>query len=191
MKKGILPIFRLKNTVFTFDEIALILGETDSDKLGQKLAYYVKKGDVYRIRKGIYAKDKNYDKFEFAVKLYTPSYISLETVLAREGVIFQYYESIFVISYLARSVSCDGNAYVYKRMKNKSLVNSMGIEKKDNYYIATKERAFMDMLYYYKDYYFDNLDSIDWKRCFELVKIYDSKAVEKKLNSYYKEYARS
>lgn len=115
-----------------------------------------------------------------------PSYISLETVLSKEGVVFQHYDKIFVVSYLTREIVCDGQTYVFKKIKNPVLTNSLGIEKKENYSMAIKERAFMDILYLYKDYHFDNLASINWDVCFDLLPIYGNKAMEKKLKSYYK-----
>ncbi|MFH1551425.1 MAG: type IV toxin-antitoxin system AbiEi family antitoxin domain-containing protein [bacterium] len=184
-KQGVLDLFRLKNTVFTFKDISLILTETNKEKLRAKINYFVKKGDLYRIRKGIYSKDKNYDKLELAAKIYTPSYISLETVLFKEGVVFQYYRDIFVLTYLSRKIECDGQSYNYKKIKGKVLTNSLGIEEKNNYYIASKERAFLDILYFNKNYHFDNLKSIDWNKCFEIIKIYENHTMEKKLKFYY------
>ncbi len=178
-------LLRAKNTVFTFKELALIWKETDAN-LAKKYAYrYVKMGKLYPIRKGIYAKDKNYDRLELAVKIFNPAYISLETVLAREGVIFQHYDRVFVVSYLSREVFCDGQTYVYRRIKEAILTNPLGLEKKENYYIASKERAFLDTIYLNKSYHFDNLSPIDWDKCFEIVAIYENKAMEKRLNSYY------
>ncbi len=178
-------LLRSKNTVFTFQELSLIWSETDAN-LVKKYAYrYVKMGKLYAIRKGTYAKDKNYDRLELATKIYTPAYISLETVLGKEGVVFQQYERIFVASYLSREISCDGQTYVFRRMKDAILTNTLGLEKKDNYYIASKERGFLDTVYLNKDYHFDNLSSIDWDKCFEWVAAYDNKAMERRLNSYH------
>lgn len=193
MNKGkkFLDLFRSKNTVFTFKDIALILKESDSENLRKRINYYVKKGDLYKIRKGIYAKDKDYEKFELATKIYTPSYIGFETVLLKEGVIFQYYKDIFAASYLSRKIDCDGQTYVFRKIKNETLNNSLGIEQENNYYIASRERAFMDMLYIFKNYYFDNLGSIDWSFCFELLPIYKNKGLGEKLNSYYKNYKKN
>ncbi|MGD2246426.1 MAG: hypothetical protein PVI11_07765 [Candidatus Aminicenantes bacterium] len=143
-------------------------------------------GKLHAIRKGIYAKDKNYDKLELANKIFTPAYISLETVLSREGIVFQHYDLIFVVSYLSRKISCDDQTYVFRRMKDVILTNSLGIEKKGNCYIASKERAFLDMIYLNKNYHFDNLSSINWDICFEMLPIYDNKAMAKRLNSYHK-----
>ena len=64
-------------------------------------------------------------------------------------------------------------------------MNSLGLEKKGNYFIASRERAFLDTVYLNKNYYFDNLSSLDWDRCFEILYIYENKAMEKRLNSYH------
>ncbi len=70
-------------------------------------------------------------------------------------------------------------------------MNSIGLEKKENYEIASKERAFLDVLYLYKNYHFDNLKSINWDTCFRILPIYDNKTLARKLDSYYKHAGRS
>jgi len=179
-------LLRSSNTVFTFKELSLIWNETDV-KLTKKRVYrYTKMGKLYPIRRGIYAKDKNYDRLELANKIFTPAYISLETVLSREGIVFQHYDQIFVVSYLSREISCDGQIYVFRRMKDVVLMDSIGIEKEDNYYIASKERALLDMIYLNKNYHFDNLSSINWDICLNILPMYKNKAMAKRLNSYQK-----
>lgn len=185
-KAGIMSILRRGNTVFTFKDILLASREINAALLKRRINYYIKKGELYPIRKGIYAKDKNYDKLELATKIFTPAYISLETVLAREGVVFQHYDEIFVISYLRREIFCDGQRYVFRRMKDTVLMNALGIEKKGQYDIATKERAFLDAIYLNKSYHFDNLSSIKWDECLEMLPIYSNKAMVKRLDSYRK-----
>ncbi len=185
MEKGTSSILRSKNTVFTFKDISLLLGETNTDLLKARINYYVKTGKLYPIRRGIYAKDKNYDKFELANKIYTPSYISMETVLQKEGVVFQHYNKIFVVTYLTREITCDEQVYSFKKLKDTVLTNSLGLIKKENYFIASRERAFMDVLYLYKNYHFDNLKVINWEACFDMLPIYGNKALGKKLEDYY------
>lgn len=183
-KFDILEIYRSKNTVFTTKDISLIWKETDLDTIKARINYYVKKEKLYSPRRGIYTKDKNYEKFELATKIYTPAYISLETVLQKEGIIFQYYKSIFVVSYLSREIVCDSQKYLFRKIKDEVLVNDLGLKKKENYSIATKERAFLDSLYLYKNYHFDNLEPITWDLCFKIVPIYKSKKMVELLDSY-------
>lgn len=178
-------ILRSPNTVFTFKEIFLLSGETNSKLLKSRLNYYVKRGALYSIRRGIYAKNKNYNKFELATKIYTPSYISFETVLASSGIIFQKYTQIFVASYQTKEIEADGKKYSFKKIKDNILTNSLGIENKDDCSIASKERSFLDTLYLNKDYYFDNLSVLDWEKIKLILPIYGgNKRMQRKVNEY-------
>ncbi|HRZ29998.1 MAG TPA: hypothetical protein P5052_04740 [Candidatus Paceibacterota bacterium] len=113
------------------------------------------------MRRGLYVKDKNYDKYELATKVYIPAYISFETALQKNGLIFQKYNSIYVASYKTKELRIDNQKYCFKAIKKTILINQLGVEKEDNYHIAGAERAFLDMLYLNKDYYFDNLLTLD------------------------------
>lgn len=186
MKKfDILDIYRNNNTVFTAKDIALIWQETNLDIIKARINYYVKRGKLYPIRRGIYAKDKNYEKLELATKIFTPSYVSFETVLQRAGVTFQFYGQIFIASYLTREIVADDQAYAYKKIKDMILTNPAGIEKRENYSIASPERAFLDVIYLYKDYHFDNLSPLKWDKVYEILPIYGgNKRMEKKVKEY-------
>jgi len=179
-KDFILSLYKAKNTVFTIDEIALLLNEDDREALKSKINYYVRQGIIRNVHRGIYVKT-DYDFLELATKIYTPAYVSLETVLVKEGVIFQHYETVFVISYLSRDIEIDQRVIKFKKIKNEILMNKAGIIFKNNYYIASKERAFLDALYLYKNYHFDNLNVLNKKIIFSLLKIYRSKSFSKKV----------
>ncbi len=154
--------------------------------LKRRLNYYIKEGELYPIRKGLYAKNKDYNRYELATKIYTPSYISFETVLAEAGVIFQYYERIFIASYLTREIAVDKQKYSYRKIKDSILTDNIGIEHKNNYAIATPERAFLDIVYLNKDYYFDNFSVLNWDKVFEILPIYSNKRMEKEIKDYQK-----
>jgi predicted transcriptional regulator of viral defense system len=185
-KRLILDIYSSKNTVFTIKDIALIWGESNTGLVKTRIYRYVKAGKLYRIRKGIYAKNKKYDKLEMATRIFTPSYVSFETVLGQSGVTFQYYGQIFVASYLNREITCDGQTYSFKKIKNPILFNRTGIEAENNYYIASPERALLDVIYLCKDYHFDNLSTINWDKIYEILPIYNNKRMEKKIKRYQK-----
>jgi len=189
MKKGgyISSILRSNKTVFSFKDIVLLWGNSDNAAL-VRVNYYVKNGQLYRLRRGFYAKDKNYDKLELAAKIFTPSYISFETVLAREGVISQYYSQIFVASYLTRDIVCDNQTYSYRKIKGLVLANNAGVENNRECSVATKERAFMDTIYINKDYHFDNLLPLNWDKIFEMLPMYNNKRMAKKVEEFYKDF---
>ena len=181
----VLKIYQSKNTVFTIKDLALLFPGTERANLKAKTNYYVKKGVLKSLRRGVYAKS-DYNFFELATKIYTPSYISFETVLAREGIIFQHYKTVFVASYLSRKIKVAGIDIQFRRLKENILLDRRGILQKENYAEASKERAFLDALYLYKDYHFDNLDALDRKKVFSLLLLYQSKALAKKIKGIFK-----
>lgn len=173
----ILSIFKELKTVFRLRDIALILGEKDFESLNKKLNYYVRTGKLLNPRKGIYAKP-NYSSEELACVVYTPSYISLEYVLQKAGVIFQFDSRITTISYLSRSIKIENKTFIYRKIKGEIMVNTRGIFRQiDQVNIASGERAFLDLLYLNKTYYFDNLNPLNKELVYNLLPIYMSKAL--------------
>ena len=102
-KNIILGLSELSRTAFNTKSIALLLNEKMNASLTKKLNYYVRKGLLINPRKGIYAK-KNYNPEELAGLVFVPSYISLEYVLQKAGVVFQYDSAITSVSYLSREI---------------------------------------------------------------------------------------
>ena len=182
-------LLRSPKTVFSTKDVALLWGEEREQTVTGRLNKYVKAGKLVRIRRGIYAKDKNYNRFELATRIYTPSYISFETVLTRTGINFQYYGNIFVATYVTRDIEADGQKISFVRMKDYVLSNTAGIEHEDGIARATKERSFLDRVYISKDYHFDNLDALNWDKVFEILPIYHNKRMEKKVRAYFKYYS--
>lgn len=151
-----LAIYQTNQTVFDLKDLAKILSENNYDNLKSKVSYYTKKWYIYRIRKGIYTK-KEYDIYELACKIYTPSYISFETVLSVEWVIYQSYQDIYVASYLSRTIQIWTHTIHYRKLKDDILFDNNGILRQNYYNIADKNRAISDMKYIYPKFYFDNL----------------------------------
>lgn len=177
MQKGnyLSAILRSGKTVFTTRDIALLWQEPVTSATRVRLNYYVNRGDLYRIRKGIFAKDRRYNRLELATRIYTPSYVSFETVLVKEGVIFQVYERIFVASYLSREITIDQQSYSFRKIKTEVLTDVIGIDHIDETSIASVERAFLDTLYLNADYQFDNLRTLDWNKVMGISRIYNNR----------------
>jgi predicted transcriptional regulator of viral defense system len=188
MDNLIVKLYQSPKTVLTNKDLALLWQETDKNNLKSKIAYYVKKGVLLKLTRGVFAKDKNYDPQELAASLYSPSYISFETVLRSEGIIFQHYDTIFAAGPWPKTVKINNNTFTFRKLKDEILFNPSGISAEKNYSLASPERAFLDMIYLFPNYYFDNLKNINWEKCFELVKIYKNKQLIKRLNKYYKNY---
>lgn len=181
-------LLRSPKTIFTIKDIVLLWREKAKVAIRVRLNNYVKNKKLIRVRHGIYAKDKNYDHFELATHIYTPSYISFETILTRVGINFQYYKNIFVASYITREIKVNGQKISFIRMKDYVLSDTIGIEHINDVAVASKERAFLDRIYISKDYHFDHLDILDWDKVFEILPIYRNKRMNKKVEEYFKYY---
>lgn len=177
----ILEIYKDKRTVFRLSDIAMLFPQEESKYLSDRMGYYVQTGRLLNLRKGIYAKS-GYNPLELANIIYTPSYVSLEYVLQQAGIIFQYDSRYTCISYLSREVEIAGKIYDYRRIKEEIIINTIGIIRgQGNVNIATPERAFLDILYLNKDFYFDNLNPLDRDMIDRMVQAYQSVALEKRV----------
>lgn len=175
----IFEIYKDKRTVFSLHEIALLVNESDFGRLKQRINYFVTRGKLKNIRRGVYAKD-NYSPEELSCKIYTPSYISLEYVLQKAGMIFQYTSQITIVSYLSRIITVDGFSLRFRKIKNDVLYNTNGIVMFDNgINIATPERAFLDLLYLNKEVHLDSEHSLKEDIVYNLLSIYQSKQLNK------------
>lgn len=177
----VFTLYNTNRTVFKLNDIAMLTGEQDFQSLNNKINYAVRMGRLYNPRKGIYTKPE-YIPEELACSVYTPSYISLDYVLQKAGIIFQYDSSITIVSYLSRSIEVEDRVYRFRKIKAGILTNTMGINRLDNHVnIASTERAFLDMLYLGKNYYFDNLSPLNKGIINSLLPLYQSKALKQRV----------
>lgn len=183
-------LLRSPQTVFAVKDVALMWGEKATNAVRVRLNSYVRSGKLIRVHHGIYAKDENYNRFELSTRIYTPAYISFETVLREAGIVFQHYETIFVASYVTRGIKVGGQKISFIRMKDYVLSNTTGIKHADGIAKATKERAFLDRIYVSKSYYFDNMGTLDWDAVFKILPVYQNKRMEKTVKKYFEYYKK-
>lgn len=182
-KDFIFEIYKDKRTVFSIQEIAMLVSEPDFNRLKQRINYYVKNRKLRNIRRGIYVKD-NYSSEELACKIFTPAYISLEYVLQKAGIIFQYSEKITVVSYLTRTIEIDGHILKFRKVKNEILHNTAGI-KMDNPGIAcaVPERALLDILYLNREFHFDTIHNLNRETVQSLLPVYGSAQMDHRVRN--------
>ena len=158
---------------FHASDLALLWDIDNQDTLNMTLKRFVDRGILNRIHKGFYStvdvKDIDPLDLGFAY-LNTYSYVSLETILAREGVIFQEIKYITFVSSKSDTFEINGVKYKSRQLKDEYLNNSKGISKTENHFEASLERAVADMLYYNSKYHFDNPKIIDSNKVKKLQK---------------------
>ena len=176
-------IIESPRTVFTVQSLTMQTVCDDSIRLTKSLHYYANEGKIRNPRRGIYTKQK-YNVQEMACSLFRPSYISLEYVLQRAGVVFQWDDTVTSVSYLSRTVEVDGRRYQYRKIAPELWIGFEGIEQQDNIAIATPERAFLDMVYLSAgNCYFDNLRPLSVKLIRALLPSYHSQKLNERVTT--------
>jgi len=174
-------ILNSSRSVFNIQTLRMLTGCENSQKLTQSLHYYVKEGKIRNPRRGIYTK-AIYDEKEMACSLFRPAYISLEYVLQRSGIVFQYDDTVTCVSYLNRIVEVGDKAYQFRIVNPELWIGMEGIEQHDNILIATPEHAFLDMVYLSAgNCYFDNLHPLNKTKVKQLLPLYRSKVLTERV----------
>lgn len=170
-------LLKSRKTIFNYNDIKNLLWITNKNTIKSFFNRSVNQWILQNIYKGFYALN-DYSIYELWTKLKINSYISFETVLKKEWVIFQdYWESIFLASDDSVTKKVEKIEFKYLKIKNDILLNPLGIINKWNYMIATKERAICDRIYLSKNYYFDNIEWIDKEKLIQISKIYNKRVI--------------
>lgn len=177
-------LYRSGKTVFSTQEVRLLtFGVISPSALPNRLSRMVLGGDLLRLRQGVYALP-SYDPLEFACKIQVPSYISMETVLRKHGVIFQYDNAITLASYQPKIIyNPSGKVFLFRKLATSILINRQGKIINPHYTIATVERAFLDLCYVDKWHTYENTAPIDPQKVLDLLPIYNNKALTRRVSS--------
>ncbi|MDR0860820.1 MAG: hypothetical protein LBO09_07825 [Candidatus Peribacteria bacterium] len=140
-------LLNTQKTVFTVPQLGQILAIEKVQILRNQLTRRKRQGLLQNIYHGIRALS-HYSEKELANALKTPSYISLETVLYANAVVFQRYGStIFSIADTTKSFKIHEIHYEYHKISSNILLNPQGITYQNGIAIASVERAICDRLY--------------------------------------------
>ncbi len=142
---------QIKKLYFGYEELARILGI--SAESGRVTAVrFVKQGVLVRPKKNIYILAEKWDnlareeKFMLANLMQNPSYVSLMTAMDYYEVTTQIQNNFIesVLIYRTKRIEIEGAVFNYSRI-NKDLYS--GFIKKEGFFIAVPEKAFLDALY--------------------------------------------
>ncbi|MBW6441479.1 hypothetical protein K0B04_01040 [Patescibacteria group bacterium] len=190
--RGLIDILNTTSkTVFSTQDFNKLWKYDNYRSLVRRINYLKNSGKIIQLKRGLYAiKGRSVNNMELANKLRTPSYITFETVLFKEGIIFQWDGRITLASKESIKMTVGGVNMIFRQVKSSILFSSQGIVANEKYFIASKERALLDMIYIKKDFVFDNLRDINFEKLRELAFIYDRKETFSIITSL-EEYARS
>jgi predicted transcriptional regulator of viral defense system len=186
-KNAIMPIVRSRQSVFRTADLALLWKIQEKDYLKNKIYRLVKSGSLIRLRAGLFAWSQEYDPLLVANKLLCPSYVSLQTILAQAGAIFQYDSRIYSVAQHSAQKEVDSKKYIYRKIRDLVFFQKKGVIIKNNVSLATKERAFMDWLYLTPSASVDNLSVLNPSICFDLLPLYKNSSLERRVWQCFKE----
>ena len=178
--KKLLKLVNSKKTVFTTGDLMLFWNTENKNSLWVNISRALKDEYLKIIRRGLYKlAGVEVNKFELAGKLKKRSYISFETVLAKDGIINQWYGAYFSASDRKLKIENEYGEFDYRKLSEKILNNRLGIINQGNYFIAGVERAICDYFCKVGFQQLDDLDGIDKEKLIKISKIYHNKRLEK------------
>jgi predicted transcriptional regulator of viral defense system len=166
-------------TIFDMNDLAQIWRIKGRDHLKVIVSRLFKRGDIQRIQRGVYALGDEFNEWELANKLKTPSYISLVTVLRKHNIIFQEQGNIVTcVSNNTLSKKVGDTTFRYYKIKEEIMADHKGIISGKKATVAIPERAVCDQLYLFPGFYFDNLSNINFDKLKDISSIYNKRVVQ-------------
>ena len=166
-------------TVFSTADLALAWNIENKNVLRVGIARAKRAEYLAEIRRGVYhIKGVTVEVLELAGKLKKNSYISFETVLAREGLVHQWYDTIFSASDRKSYIRNAYGIFSYRRLPEDILNNRRGIVNNGTYFIATKERAVCDYFYAIGYTHLDAVEGLDRAIMQDIAALYRNKRLE-------------
>ncbi len=136
-----------------YDSQSLKIKYKDYKNLNQKISIECKKGNLTRIKKGLYSDNIDIDKLVIANICYEPSYISFEYALSYYGLIPEHVSTITSATFNKKNnkkYMTHDNIFEYKSIPNDAYPYGIVFQKNEEnikYKIASKEKALCDLLY--------------------------------------------
>lgn len=172
-----------QKTVFRLRDLKDLWGDKE---LNAKIAAkrMTEKNLFYRISKGYYALDKDYNLYELANLIVSPSYVSFNSALFYHNVCFQMRKTIDSVALFNYKKKIQKTVFQYFAMKRDLFFNLEGIVFRDKVSLALPERAILDCFYFGFLPSIDAEEKINFNYLKELSIIYP-KSVQKKIERFY------
>jgi predicted transcriptional regulator of viral defense system len=180
-------LLRDKRVVFDTTDLALVWGYADRGKVSQLAKYYTNEGKLFRLKNGLYSTQAQPNIYAIAQKTLSPSYISFYTALREHGVVFQWHDRVYSAALSRRVVVAAGQTFDFKQLKPDIFFNALGIDQREGYSIASRERAICDTLYLDPEVYFDNVADVNVGVLKKIAALYHKPSMLKSLQVWFPE----
>ena len=158
-------LLKQNKNIFHISDLMLLWNTTNQASLRRTISRYVQKGILLKIYRGFYSVIplSQIDPRELGSSaLHSYCYISTESVLVQNSIIFQQIDAVTFCSSKTKQIHVGDHSFKSRQLKDTYLYNTAGILESQNYKTASVERAIADMLYFNPHYHFDASERIDW-----------------------------
>ena len=134
-------------SLFTLNELGGILGIDNRQSLYKRIQRLVKSDLLQKLQKGKYfLKLKDTNDFTISNFLYQPSYISMQSALSFHNIMTGFpYQITGITIKKSKNLLIDEKVFSYSKIDSKLF---WGFEKKEDFLIATPEKALLDYVYF-------------------------------------------
>jgi len=142
----------IKMPVFSRTDVLKLFPEEPVNQINTQLYRMIKRGDLIGLKRGLYVfPNLNIDEFVIANKLYSPSYVSLESALNIFGVIPDIPSVVTsVTTVTSKKINTSLGNFKYSKINENLFFGYKSIldERSGFYYsIANPEKALLDFIY--------------------------------------------
>ena len=143
---------KIKTKVFSRQDLAKLFPDDKLVHINTQLYRMIKRGDLMSVKRGLYMfPDTEIDEFVLANKIYTPSYVSLESVLNLSGIIPDIPSAVTsVATVTSKKFHTSLGDFIYSKLPANLFFGFMVVldQKSGLYYnAATPEKALLDFIY--------------------------------------------
>lgn len=179
--------------IFSFSDLFKWFPEENPNTLKLEVSQWQKKGYLQRIKRGLYflSEAEMKDSHFIASRIYTPSYISLETALNCYGLIPDVPQMVISVTPLTTAeFKTPFGAFFYRHLKRDYFFGFETVESKDkkySYSIACPEKALLDFIYFnlprfskmksFKEERFEFGKDFNWLLFLKMAKIFKNKKI--------------
>lgn len=151
MKYGQL-LTQIQSPIFSRNDVLKLFPDEPENQINTQLHRLVKRGSLCNLKRGIYTfVDAKIDEFVIAGKLYTPSYVSLESALNIYGIIPDVVVNVTSVTTItSKKIATELGTFSYSKIRNDLFFGYTNIMDKTSglyYQIATPEKALLDYIY--------------------------------------------
>lgn len=175
-----------KRTVFTTKDLKNLWQITPKNTV-ITAKRMVKKDLILKLAKGYYGLNKEYNIYELANLIVSPSYVSFNSALFYWNICFQVSDTINSVALFNYEKKIEDRIYKFYAMKKELFFNLEGISQKENISIALPERAILDSFYFGFLINIDNPEKINLN-FLKKTSLFYPKSVQKKAKDFIKKY---